>query len=122
MNNNKSGKIAELMARIFLRFKGYRIVCKNFKAGRNMNIGEIDFVAIKKNYLVFAEVKKRANLETAAYAISENQKRRIIRGAELFLKRYPKYRNMDVRFDVVLVAFPLKLKHLKNAWQCESVN
>ena len=117
MTNNKSGKIAEFMARMFLRFKGYRIIEKNFKTGKNMNIGEIDFVALKNNCLVFVEVKKRSSLEKAAYAVSENQQKRIIRGAEFFLKTHQKYRSCDIRFDVVLIAFPFKIKHLKNAWQ-----
>lgn len=122
MNNNKSGKIAEFAARMFLRFKGYRIVAKNVKAGKNMNIGEVDFVAYRKNTLVFVEVKKRSSLTRAAYAVSENQQKRIIRGAEFFLKKYQKYCDCDIRFDVVLVAFPFEIAHIKNAWQCKSVN
>lgn len=122
MSNDKSGKIAEFAARMFLRLKGYRVVAKNFKAGNNMNIGEVDFVAQKHNCLVFVEVKKRSCLEKAAYAVSRKQQLRIIRGAEFFLKTHKKYRFYDIRFDVVLIAFPLKIKHLKNAWSCESVN
>lgn len=122
MNNYKSGKIAELYARMFLRFKGYTILRKNYKTGRGMNIGEVDFIAKKGNMIAFVEVKKRKTVADAAYALSKNQKRRIIRGAELFLKQFPQYRNFDIRFDVVLIAFPFAISHLKNAWMCEPVN
>lgn len=118
MNNYKSGKAAEFLARIFLRLKGYGILRKNYKTGKNMNIGEVDFIAHKGKTIIFVEVKKRTTLEMAAYAVTENQKKRIIRGAELFLKQNPQYKNFDVRFDVVLVAFPLKIRHIKNAWIC----
>lgn len=118
MNNYQSGKIAEFLARMFLRFSGYIILCKNFKVGKGNNIGEIDFIARRGKYLVFVEVKKRATIEAAAYAVSEQQKRRIIRGAELFMKKYPKYKNFDIRFDVILIAFPYYVRHIKNAWEC----
>lgn len=120
MNNYKSGKMAEFFARMFLRLKGYHVLCKNYKTGKGMNIGEVDFIARKGKIIVFVEVKKRVSLEMAAYAISENQKKRIIRGAEMFLKQHPQYKNFDLRFDVVLIAFPLKIQHLKNAWICYS--
>ena len=121
MTNYESGKIAEFFARILLRLKGYKIIAKNFKAGKGLNIGEVDFIASRRKTLVFVEVKKRASLELAAYAVSQKQRRRIIRGAELFLKKNPKYAGFDVRFDVVLVAFPCHLEHIENAWNCESV-
>lgn len=117
MTNYKSGKIAEFFARLLFIFKGYTILEKNFKTGKGFNIGEIDFIARKKKVIVFVEVKKRSSLENAAYAITENQKRRIIRGAEFFMKRYPQYKNLNIRFDAVLITFPYRFQHIKNAWQ-----
>lgn len=122
MNNYKSGKLAEFLARLFLRLKGYRVLCKNYKIGKGMNIGEVDFIVRKKKTIAFVEVKKRGNLELAAFAISENQRKRIIRGAEMFLKQHPQYKNFDLRFDAVLMVFPLKIRHIKNAWMVETVN
>ena len=118
MTNYKSGKIAEFFARLLFILKGYSILSKNFKAGKGFNIGEVDFVARKGKCLIFVEVKKRGSVENAAYAISEKQKQRIIRGAEFFLKKYPQYKNFDVRFDAVLIAFPCRFRHIKNAWNC----
>ena len=122
MTNYKSGKIAEFFARLLFVCKGYTILCKNFKAGKGYNIGEVDFIARKKNTIVFIEVKKRSSFERAAYAISEKQKRRIIRGAEFYMKKNPQYYNFDIRFDAVLITFPFGLKHFKNAWIYENVH
>lgn len=116
MNNYKSGKLAELLARLFFSLKGYRVLRKNYKTGKGMNIGEVDFIAQKGKTVVFVEVKKRTTIKMAAFAISENQKKRIIRGAEMFLKQHPQYKNFDLRFDAVLIAFPLRIQHIENAW------
>ena len=113
--------MAEFFARLLFIFKGYTILSKNFKVGKGFNIGEVDFIARKGKTIVFVEVKKRTSLETAAYAISENQKKRIIRGAEIFLKTHPQYKNSDIRFDAVLIAFPCHIRHLKNAWNIENI-
>ena len=116
LSNNKSGYVAEFLARCLLRLKGYRILAKNYVTGRGTNAGELDIVALKGNTVIFIEVKKRRDLEEAAYAISENQKQRISRGAEAFLKHYLKYQNNDIRFDAILVKLPLEIRHIKNAW------
>jgi putative endonuclease len=118
MNSYKSGRIAEFYARMFLRLKGYKIISKNIKTKKETNIGEIDFIASKGKCLIFVEVKKRSSLENAAYAISTTQKKRIIRGAELYLKKNTRYKDFDIRFDAVLIAFPYHIRHIKNAWQC----
>ncbi len=121
MTNYESGKIAEFFARLLFILKGYTILCKNFKTGNGTNIGEVDFIARKQNLIVFVEVKKRSTLENAAQAISEKQKKRIIRGAELYIKKNKKYHNFDIRFDAVLISFPFYFQHIKNAWMYENV-
>ncbi len=116
MNNNKSGKLAEFLAKMLMRCKGCRIICGNYVTGKGTHAGEIDFIATKGNLIVFVEVKKRQNLEKAAYAISEQQKKRIINGAQAFLSKHPQYANHDIRFDAILVKLPLSIKHIPNAW------
>ena len=116
MNNYHSGHWAEFVARLLFRLKGYRILAANFVSGRGTHAGEIDFIAKRGNILVFVEVKKRATLENAAYAISDAQKRRIRTGAESFLKKHPQFNDCDIRFDAVLVKFPCSFRHIKNAW------
>ena len=115
-NNSKSGYWAETLALFYLLFKGYFPVARNVINGKGTHAGEVDLIVRRGKLLVFVEVKKRQNLEQAAYAIKERQKQRIIRGAEAFLKKHKKYDSFDIRFDAVLVEFPFKIRHLTNAW------
>lgn len=116
MNNNKSGKFAEFLAGMLMRCKGYRIISCNYITGKGTHAGEIDLIVVKRKKIVFVEVKKRQNLEKAAYAVSEQQKKRIIKGAQAFLSKHPQYANHDIRFDAILVKLPLSIKHIPNAW------
>ena len=116
MNNNLSGKISELLARSMFRLKGYKILAKNYVTGKGTHAGEVDFIALRGRTLVFVEVKKRTSIEAAAFAISANQQQRVSKGAEAFLKRFPKYAEYNVRFDAVLVKFPFTVVHIVNAW------
>lgn len=116
MSNYSRGKIAEFVARMYMRLHGYRIVAQNFTTGRGTTAGEVDFIACRAHTLVFVEVKKRKTVAEAAYAISKQQQQRIIRGAQSFLKQNPQYNDYDMRFDAILVVFPWYIEHLKNAW------
>lgn len=116
MTNYYNGKLAEFLARCYLRLHGYHIVDKNVIIGRGTTAGEIDIVAKCGHCLVFVEVKKRQNINTAAYAISQKQQQRIIRSAACFIQKHPYYQKYDIRFDAILIAFPFSILHLKNAW------
>lgn len=116
MKNNQGGKLAEFLALLFFLAKGYLPLARNYVTGRGTNAGEVDLIVKKGRLIVFVEVKKRSNLERAAYAVTEKQKQRIIKGAEAFLKKHPQYDDCDVRFDAFLVEFPLHIRHLPNAW------
>ena len=111
-----SGKTAEFIALQYLRFKGYYLVARNYVTGRGTGAGEIDLIIKNKTTLVFVEVKKRRNLTEAAYAVKPAQQERIRRAAEVFLAHHPEYTGFDIRFDAVLVAFPLKIQHIPNAF------
>lgn len=117
MNNKNSGKLAEFIARLYFRFKGYTIISKNHKGILKMPAGEVDFIALKHKTLVFVEVKKRQSIEKASYAIKPNQQKRIVNTAKLFLKQHPTYQNLNIRFDAIFIIFPFKILHIKNAWQ-----
>ena len=117
MTNKNSGKLAEFIARLYFRLKGYKIIAKNHKGALKMPAGEVDFIALKRKTLVFVEVKKRQSIENAYYAIKPNQQKRIINAAKLFIKRHRIYQNFNVRFDAFVVCFPFKIVHIENAWQ-----
>lgn len=116
MANDLSGRTAEFMAVQYLRLKGYGLVAANYITGRGTGAGEIDLIVKNQTTLVFIEVKKRKDLNTAAYAILPKQQERIRRAAEVFLARHPEYQNFDIRFDAILVELPFKIEHIENAF------
>ena len=116
MNSYIRGKYAEFLARNYMRLHGFSVVERNYVSGRGTKAGEIDFIAKRGKLLVFVEVKQRSTIETAAYSISPQQKQRLIRGAQNFLKNNPQFNGFDMRFDAILVALPFSLQHLKHAW------
>lgn len=116
ITDNFSGYLAEFFARQLFRLQGYQIIAKNYVTGRGTNAGEIDFIAAKGNLLVFVEVKKRSDLETAAYAVRPKQQQRIRTAAENFVSKHVAYQKYDFRFDAVLVSFPCYFRHIENAF------
>lgn len=116
MNNRLKGKLAETAALFLLRLKGYRLLARNYVTGRGTTAGEVDLIVKRGNWVVFVEVKKRKTLDKAAYAILARQRERIARGAEAFLKKNPQLADCNIRFDAVLVEFPCKISHIRNAW------
>ena len=107
------GHKGEGLAAFWLILKGHKILQKRCKTP----VGEIDLIARKGQTLLFVEVKARADFETGAEAITTRQKQRIIRAAQYYLSGHPEIAQRPMRFDVILHAPPLKLRHIKNAWQ-----
>jgi putative endonuclease len=54
--------------------------------------------------VVFVEVKARASLDAAAYAVTPRQQQRIINAAQAWLMAHPEHAEFDLRFDAVLIA------------------
>lgn len=117
ITTNQSGKIAEFMCRMYMRFLGYRIIAKNYRCGtgKKTPFGELDFVAVKGKTIVFCEVKKRQNDMEFLRALSYQQQQRILNGGQYFLRANPKYKQYEMRFDVFFVKLPFSIKWLKNA-------
>ena len=112
----KTGLSAETRAAAFLMAKGYRILAKRFKTP----YGEIDIVARKRNLIAFIEVKARARLDDAAYAVTPRQQARIIDAAQAWLMAHPEHAEFELRFDAVLIA-PRRLpRHLLAAFDAST--
>src|SRR5229473_2185093 len=112
----RTGISAESRAAAFLMAKGYRILAKRFRTP----YGEIDIVARRRNLLVFIEVKARASLDDAAYAVTPRQQARIIDAAQAWLMAHPEHAEFDLRFDAVLIA-PRRLpRHLLAAFDAST--
>ena len=112
----RTGLSAESRAAAYLMAKGYRILAKRFRTP----YGEIDIVARKRNLIVFIEVKARASLDEAAYAVTPRQQARIIAAAQGWLVGHPEHADFDLRFDVMLIAPKHLPRHLLAAFDAST--
>jgi putative endonuclease len=108
----RSGLVAETLAALMLRLKGYAIVAQRYKTP----VGEIDLVALKGRRLAFVEVKRRKTAEDAAWTVPARQRRRIVRAAQYRLAGHPDLAGHDIAFDVVLTAPFAWPRHIANAF------
>ena len=112
----QTGLSAESRAAAYLMAKGYRILAKRFRTP----YGEIDLVVRKRNLLAFVEVKARASLDEAAYAVTPRQQQRIIAAAQAWLMTHPEHAEFNMRFDAMLIA-PRRLpRHLLAAFDASA--
>ncbi len=113
------GAAGEVLAARYLRDHGYDIVCSNYRT----RFGEIDIIAETDTYIVFVEVKSRA--QNAYYlpreAVTAAKQQRIIKTALLYLSQHAP--GKQPRFDVIEIVTAegqpmtlLELNHLENAY------
>ena len=112
----RAGISAEARAAAWLMAKGYRILAKRFRSP----YGEIDLVARKRNLVAFVEVKARASLDDAAYAVTPRQQARIIAAAEAWLMAHPEHAEFELRFDAMLIAPKRLPRHLLAAFDAST--
>jgi putative endonuclease len=112
----RTGISAEARAAAYLMAKGYRILANRFRTP----YGEIDIVARRRNLLAFIEVKARATLDDAAYAVTPRQQARIINAAQAWLMAHPEHVEFEQRFNALLIA-PRRLpRHLLAAFDAST--
>lgn len=105
------GMRAEIVAVLYLFFKGYKILRWRFKTP----MGEIDILAEKSGQLVCVEVKRRADMNGALEAVTAMARGRIARAARYYVARHPYYMNRSIRFDLIAIS-GFRIQHLDNAW------
>jgi putative endonuclease len=111
----RRGRFSELVAAAALLAKGYRILGRRCRTP----YGEIDLIAVRGRRLAFVEVKRRATRAEAEAALTQYQARRIVRAADHWTARHPRYREHDRGLDAILVV-PRRLPcHLPDALQIE---
>ncbi len=112
----QTGISAESRACVYLIAKGYRILARRFKTPH----GEIDIVARRRGLLAFIEVKARATLDDAAYSVTPQQQARIVNAAQMWLSTHDDHAQLDMRFDVVLIAPKSLPRHLMAAFDASA--
>ncbi len=110
------GERSEHLAARHLKWRGYKIIARNFKAAG----AEIDIIVKDRDTIVFVEVKARMSdaLGPPELAVDARKQYRIRKAAEIFANRY---RNAErpMRFDVIAIVGDgrgRKLEHRKDAF------
>ena len=112
----RTGLSAESRAAALLMAKGYRILAKRFRAPH----GEIDIVTKRRKILALVEVKARASLDEAAFAVTPRQQARIINAAQAWLAAHPEHAEFELRFDAIPIAPRHLPRHLLAAFDASS--
>ncbi|MEM7045104.1 MAG: YraN family protein [Pseudomonadota bacterium] len=112
------GRLAERLAAWSCRLKGYRVLAERYKTP----FGEIDLVFRRRSLLIFAEVKARPSLDQALYALRPQQKVRLARSAEIYLRDHPVHAACSIRFDLIAIRPWRWPHHLRDAWRPEEAS
>lgn len=113
----RRGRIAETICVLVLRLSGWRILARRLKAKAGTGLGEIDIVARRGRTLAFIEVKARADHGTAQESVTQTQRTRIVRAAQVFVERNAVYADCDIRFDVMSLDSSWWPRRIIDAWR-----
>jgi len=104
LTTTELGRFGEKAAAEYLKKKGYRILEKNFRAGKN----EIDIIAANRKEIVFVEVKTRTlsalgdlPYGTPLEAVDTPKQKRTLAAASAYL--YKSETERIPRFDIIEV-------------------
>ena len=114
-NKRETGSDYEEKAAGFLQSCGYTILEKNYR----IRTGEIDLIVRDRKYLVFCEVKYRADkrVDTALEAVDQKKQMKIINTARYYLMRHPSLENLLIRFDVIGINRYGHIEYIQNAFE-----
>ena len=106
------GHFAELVALMYLRLKGYRLLAQRFKTPQ----GEVDLIMRRRDVTAFIEVKARSTRDHGVEAVTTTQSRRITAAARFWMARDRISNRNFCRFDIVVVSPYLLPHHIENAF------
>ena len=116
---HRLGRKGEILAARILESRGWRILARNYRAGRR----EIDVVAQRDGLVAFVEVKTRGGdgFGSPQAAVTLLKRREIEAVAVDFLARHVRD-DVDVRFDVVAIrtgpsGSVVTVEHIEDAWR-----
>ena len=111
-NAEKRGHLAERIALMYLRLKGYRLLARRFKTPQ----GEVDLIMRRRDVTAFIEVKARGSRDHGVEAVTTTQSRRISAAARFWMARDKISNRNFCRFDIVVVSPYLLPQHIENAF------
>ena len=116
MNIGKTGTAGEICAASYLKRKGYKIVARNYQT----RYGEIDLIAAFGDFIVFVEIKTRAQnpMIGGVFSVNNSKINRIKAAANLYLLENTC--QLQPRFDYIGVEHSncdyTVFEHIENAF------
>jgi len=110
-----TGIDAEALACAALVGDGWTVLARRVRT----SAGEVDAVAEREGLLAIVEVKRRATLTDAAWALTARQRTRLLGAAEILLAEHPDWGRAGVRFDVLLVDTAGTVRRIADAFRQE---
>jgi putative endonuclease len=114
-SNQAGGLAAEALAAKALEADGWVVLARRLRTAS----GEVDMVAERQGVLAIVEVKRRASLAEAAFALGPRQRARLVAAAEILLAEHPGWGRAGVRFDVLLVDAAGAVRRIADAFRVE---
>ena len=118
-NPRERGRAAEQRAAEHLQAQGLIVLARNLRC----RAGELDLVCFDGAVLAVVEVRQRAGADFggAQGSVTRRKQRKIVRAAQFFLQRQPRWRRYAMRFDVValqgLPAGSHRIEWIKDAFR-----
>jgi len=117
VSNQSLGRSGEEIAAHYLSQKGYKVLERNFRCGKN----EVDLIIRKDDIIAFVEVKLR---RSTAYghpleAITMAKQKELAKAADCYIRKFPSSNTM-YRFDVIGIladGFQEEISHLEDAFR-----
>ncbi|MBB5043151.1 YraN family protein [Shinella fusca] len=108
----RRGHASEYLAALYLLAKGFRIRAIRYRT----KLGEIDIVARRGDLVICVEVKARASVDAAVFAVTGVAQQRIRAAGDIWLSRQPDAHRLSLRYDIVAV-LPWRLpRHFPDAF------
>ena len=115
MDRIELGKTGEDYAARYLEKRGYRILDRNWKWGRE----ELDIIARDGNFIVIVEVKTRHSnsLADPGTCVNPKKQRILARAAQAYIR----YKSMlgEIRFDIIVIVLNnsnITVNHVRDAF------
>ncbi len=110
------GLDAEEIACRALAAEGWTILGRRLRTAA----GEVDIVVDREGLLAIVEVKARATLAEAAFALGRRQRARLLEAAGILLAENPGWGRGGIRFDVLLVDGSGRVRRIADAFRREA--
>ncbi|MCY1664969.1 YraN family protein [Rhizobium sp. SL86] len=108
----RHGRLAEHVAAVFLRLKGYRILVMRYRTP----VGEIDIIARRGDLIAFVEVKMRRSERDAVDAVGHAAQHRIRSASNYWISRQTDAHLLVFRYDIVAMQHWRLPRHFVDAF------